>query len=412
MHSAAVLGLVLLALGASGLDNGLVRKPPMGWMSWTKYYCEIDCVKHPFGCINEDLYMAQADRMSKDGYRDVGYEYIHIDDCWMANQRAPDGQLVANATRFPSGIKALSKYMHDRGLKLGIYEDIGTKTCGGYPGSATHLKTDADTFASWDVDYLKLDGCWIEEDEMPEQYENMEGILNGTGRQIVYSCSWPAYLIDQPQKQDYKLIAQYCNLWRNFDDISMSWSSILSIINYYDHNQDRQIPYNGPGQWFDPDMIIGGNTEITYDQARVQMTIWSMWSAPLIMSNDLRTVDEESKKILQNREVIAIDQDPMGIMGRLVANTTDLGVYVKPVVPRDTAKNTTSYAVAILNRSSSKKHSVTLQLSHLGMSNAEGYACRDLWELSDLGTFRPRDSFNFDIKPTAVQFIKCSLPNL
>ncbi|TKR69709.1 hypothetical protein L596_021829 [Steinernema carpocapsae] len=410
MRSAVAL---LFGLSATvwALNNGLVRTPPMGWMSWTKFYCETDCVKHPFGCIDENLYMAQADCMEKDGYLAAGYEYVHIDDCWMARERDASGRLFANKTRFPHGIKALSKYMHNKGLKLGIYEDYGTKTCGGYPGSLGHLKIDADTFADWDVDFLKLDGCWVDTDKMPQGYADMGKALNASGRAIVYSCSWPAYLIDQPRKQDYKLISQHCNLWRNFDDISMSFKSILSIINYYDHNQDRQIPYNGPGHWFDPDMIIGGNTEITYNQAKVQMTIWSIWSAPLIMSNDLRTVDEVSKAILQNPEVIAIDQDPLGIMGRLVANTTDIGVYVKPVTPRDTAKNLTSFAVAIFNRSN-KKQSVSIQLSQLGLKNEDGYDVRDLWAHGDEGRLRPMDSFQVKLNPTAVYFVKCSLPDL
>uniref|UniRef100_A0A0M3IVD0 Alpha-galactosidase n=1 Tax=Ascaris lumbricoides TaxID=6252 RepID=A0A0M3IVD0_ASCLU len=144
--------------------------------------------------------------------------------------------------------------------------------------------------------------------------------LNLTGRPIVYSCSWPAYMIDHPEMVDYDVIGRYCNLWRNFDDIRRSWSSIKSIIDYYDHHQDKHIPAQGPGKWHDPDMIIVGNTEISVDQSKVQMSIWSIWSAPLIMSNDLRLIAPAYRNILLNRHVIAVDQDPLGIMGRLVAN--------------------------------------------------------------------------------------------
>ena len=145
--------------------------------------------------------------------------------------------------------------VHKLGLKFAIYEDYGTKTCGGYPGSLGYLDVDANTFASWGVDYLKLDGCYVDTDKMPEGYAQMERELNATGRPIVYSCSWPAYLIDQPQKVNYTQIAQHCNLWRNFDDISRSWKSIMSIIDYYNANQDKMAIAHGPGNWNDPDMV-------------------------------------------------------------------------------------------------------------------------------------------------------------
>jgi len=134
----------------------------MGWMSWTKYLCEIDCAHHPFSCINEQLYMDQAARLAEDGYLAAGYEYVHIDDCWAEKSRDSGGKLVADKQRFPSGIKALADYMHNRGLKLGVYADYGNYTCAGYPGTYGHLKEDADTFAEWGADYLKLDGCAID----------------------------------------------------------------------------------------------------------------------------------------------------------------------------------------------------------------------------------------------------------
>ncbi|VDK28957.1 unnamed protein product [Gongylonema pulchrum] len=311
-YFSVLLGPVIYTLAVSALENGLARTPPMGWMSWTKFYCEMDCVRHPFSCIHERLYMDMADRMVEDGYLEAGYQYVHVDDCWMERQRDQYGRLVADRQRFPHGMAALADYasshrsMHRRGLKFGIYEDYGTATCAGFPGSYQHTKVDADTFAAWQVDYLKLDGCNINVDLMPSGYAEMGRMLNLTGRPIV----------------DYHLIGQHCNLWRNFDDIKRSWASIKSIIDYYDHNQDKHIPAQGPGRWHDPDMIIVGNTEITVDQAKVQMSIWSIWSSPLIMSNDLRMIAPVFREILLNRLVIAIDQDPLGIMGRLVANVS------------------------------------------------------------------------------------------
>ncbi|CAI5450196.1 unnamed protein product [Caenorhabditis angaria] len=398
--------LLFLALGlATALDNGLARTPPMGWMSWTAFYCEIDCVKHPTGCINEQLYKDMTDRLAEDGYLEAGYHSVHIDDCWSEMERDSNGVLVANKTRFPSGMKALAKYMHDKGINFGIYEDYGTKTCGGYPGSYQHLKTDAETFAAWDVDYLKLDGCNINLDLMPIGYPEMGRELNKTGRPIIYSCSWPAYLVDQPQKVDYNLIGKWCNTWRNFDDINSSWKSIQSIINYYDHNQDKHIPTHGPGKWHDPDMLVIGNPGITVDMSLAQMTIWCIWAAPLIMSNDLRIIGKEFRDILLNKEAIRINQDRMGIMGRLVANTTDIGLYVKPL-SSESPEVSLSFAIAILNRNLSTPKSVQFHLKHLGLTNQFGYRVREIWSGKDYGRKMPHDEVEIRVNPTSAALFR------
>uniref|UniRef100_A0A915PND5 Alpha-galactosidase n=1 Tax=Setaria digitata TaxID=48799 RepID=A0A915PND5_9BILA len=399
--------LVIAIYFAEALENGLARTPPMGWMSWAKFYCEIDCIRHPFTCISEKLYMDMADHLVEDGYLQAGYQYVHIDDCWMERKRDPYGRLIPDRQRFPSGISALANYMHQRGLKLGIYEDYGTATCSGFPGSYQYTKIDAETFANWQIDYLKLDGCNINVDLMPSGYAEMGQMLNMTGRPIVYSCSWPAYLINQPEKVDYQLIGQHCNLWRNFDDIKRSWASIRTIIDYYDHHQDKHIPAQGPGRWHDPDMIIVGNTEITVDQAKVQMSIWSIWSSPLIMSNDLRLIAPVFRDILLNRRVIAIDQDPFGIMGRLVANSTDIGIYVKPVIPALPLEQRYSYAVAVFNR-----NNVRFMLWKIGLTNPDGYFIQDLWSGENKGLLKPNDLYTTNVNPTGIDFFKATLPDL
>jgi len=327
----------------------------------------------------------------------------------MEHSRDKDGTLIADKGRFPSGILALSRYMHERGVLLGIYEDYGTKTCGGYPGSYGYLEKDANTFAEWEVDYLKLDGCNVNVSEMPIGYPQMSQMLNKTGRPIMYSCSWPAYLIDQPDKVDYTFIGKFCNLWRNFDDVSPNWNSIQSIINYYDHNQDKLIPSAGPGRWHDPDMLVIGQTSVTPEQARTQMSIWSIWSAPLIMSNDLRLIAPVYRDILLNRLVIAIDQDPLGIMGRLVANTTNVGIYVKPVTPIDTAQDLYSYAVVLFNRNTKLSATASVQLSEIGLTNPTGYFVQDLWSGQKLGLMKPSDWYLTSIPPTGVSMIKATL---
>uniref|UniRef100_A0A7E4VWQ4 Alpha-galactosidase n=1 Tax=Panagrellus redivivus TaxID=6233 RepID=A0A7E4VWQ4_PANRE len=410
MYSAIALVFGSLISAVISLDNGLVRTPPMGWMSWTKYYCETDCVKYPDACINENLYAAQADRLAEDGYLDVGYEYVHIDDCWMSYNRTFDGQLAANSSRFSHGIPWLANYVHKRGLKFAIYEDYGTKTCGGYPGSLGFLKVDADTFASWGVDYLKLDGCNVNLDQMKYGYPEMERHLNATGRPIVYACSWPAYLIDQQDKVNYTEIGNSCNLWRNFDDISMSWRSIVSIIDWYVKFQDKLAAGQKPGAWNDPDMIIAGNNEISDDQARAQMTIWSIWSAPLIMSNDLRSITPSQKKILQNRDVIAIDQDPLGKFGKMIASTADIQLFVKQVTPLDQLTGEPSYAIAALNRATYPVN-VTIEPWRLGLQNPSGYSLKDLWTGQFKGDITSVDArIHFDIvPPTGVAFYKATI---
>jgi len=148
--------LLTMAGLSSALDNGLARTPPMGWLAWERFRCNTDCENDPHNCISERLFMQMADLVISDGYYDAGYRYINIDDCWLAHERDRRGKLQPDATRFPSGIKALGDYVHSKGLKFGIYEDYGNYTCAGYPGILGHLKEDADTFESWGVDYVKV----------------------------------------------------------------------------------------------------------------------------------------------------------------------------------------------------------------------------------------------------------------
>jgi hypothetical protein len=187
-----LINSVSLAQDPSG---GLARTPPMGWMSWQTFRCEVDCTKHPDSCINEDLYMTTADALHMGGYVDAGYVGVHIDDCWEGVQpeRDADGRLYPNPERFPSGIRALSRYLKSRGTSLGIYSDEGTKTCGGYPGSKGYEEIDAKTFEEWEVDYLKLDGCYNSGEGYHEGYAAFGQALRALSRPIVYSCSWPAY---------------------------------------------------------------------------------------------------------------------------------------------------------------------------------------------------------------------------
>lgn len=395
------------------LDNGAALKPPMGWLSWAKFLCQVDCVKHPLTCINEQLYVDMADKMVEEGYLEAGYEFVNIDDCWLEMNRDVSSQkLVADKKRFPHGIAWLAEYMHQKGLKLGIYEDFGTKTCAGYPGSLNYLQVDAQTFASWNVDMLKLDGCYASPSIMPAGYPKMGRYLNATGRKIVYSCSWPAYEVQSGTSPNYKAIAKACNLWRNYDDIAISWDSIESIIKWYEDHQDEMIPVHGPGQWNDPDMIIVGNPELSIDQSRAQMAVWSIWSAPLLMSNDLRFVSPAHKEILLNKKVIAVDQDPLGIMGRVIVRLPLISIYVKPMMPYNETTNSYSYAVVFLNKHKKDKAYITVQkLSELGLENPKGYQVQDLFTNQYHGVRLPNSTFSCIVNPTGVVMIKATRIN-
>lgn len=309
---------VLVTLGGcvQGLDNGLLLTPPMGWMAWERFRCNTDCVNDPKNCISERLIMEMADRLVEDGWVEFGYNYVNIDDCWMDTKRDAKGRLTPDPIRFPSGIKALAKYVHSRGLRLGIYSDMGPLTCGGFPGTPLDkVITDAQTFASWDVDMLKLDGCYSNSSIKALGYPLMSRALNATGRPIAYSCSWPAYEGGLPPKVNYTLLMEICNLWRNYGDISDSWDSVRGIMDWFSNNQRSLQPAGGPGHWNDPDMLIIGDFSLSYDQSKSQMAIWAIMAAPLFMSNDLRTISYKARSILQNRRLIHINQDPLGSQG-------------------------------------------------------------------------------------------------
>lgn len=318
-------------LGARALDNGLARTPTMGWLHWERFMCNLDCQEEPDACISEQLFMQMADLMVSDGWRDAGYEYLCIDDCWMAPERDSKGRLQADPKRFPSGIKHLANYVHSKGLKLGIYADVGKKTCAGFPGSFGSYDIDAQTFADWGIDLLKFDGCHCDSVvSLANGYKYMSLALNKTGRSIVYSCEWPLYL--RPlHKPNYTDIQYYCNHWRNFDDVYDSWESIKSILAWTVTHQKDIVEVAGPGGWNDPDMLVIGNFGLSWDQQVTQMALWAIMAAPLLMSNDLRQISSQAKALLQNEDVIAINQDPLGKQGYCFRKENEIEVWERPL---------------------------------------------------------------------------------
>ncbi|KAL8180953.1 UNVERIFIED_CONTAM: hypothetical protein K2H54_042946 [Gekko kuhli] len=352
---------------------------------------------------SEKLFMEMADLMVSEGWRDVGYQFLCIDDCWMAPTRDEQGRLQPDPKRFPSGIAKLAGYVHSKGLKLGIYADVGNKTCAGFPGSYGYYELDAETFASWGVDLLKFDGCNCNSvDLLADGYKTMSRALNKTGRSIVYSCEWPLYQKFK-QKVNYTEIRQYCNSWRSFTDVYDAWSSIQAILDWTALHQDNLTSAAGPGGWNDPDMLVIGNFGLSSDQQITQMALWAMMAAPLLMSNDLRHISAASKALLQNKEVIAINQDPLGKQGYRITKDNGFELWERPL-------SGGAYAIAVMNRQEiGGPQTYRVDLAFLGNGLACNPACsiqQILPTSRNLGLHNWVSSFKMLVNPTGTALLK------
>ncbi|EHB15839.1 Alpha-galactosidase A, partial [Heterocephalus glaber] len=398
------LALVLYGvLAARALNNGLAKTPTMGWLHWERFMCNLNCQEEPDSCISEQLFMQMAELMVSDGWKDVGYEYLCIDDCWMAPQRDSEDRLQADPQRFPGGIRHLANYVHSKGLKLGIYADVGNKTCAGFPGSFGHYDLDAQTFADWGVDLLKFDGCYCDSIKHLENgYKYMSLALNRTGRSIVYSCEWPFYLWPF-HKPNYTTIRQYCNHWRNFVDVSDSWESIKSILDWTSFHQEKIVDVAGPGGWNDPDMLVIGNFGLSWDQQVTQMALWAIMAAPLLMSNDLRQISPQAKDLLQNKDVIAINQDPLGKQGYRLRKEDNIEVWERPL-------SNLAWAVAVRNlQEIGGPHFYTITIVSLGRGVACNPSCfitQLLPVKRELGFYEWTSSFKTQINPTGTVLLR------
>lgn len=342
---------VLPALGSLPAD-GLARTPPMGWSSWNKFAEKID-----------DATIRQiADAMVSTGLRDAGYVYVNIDDGWQGT-RGPDGALRPNA-RFPD-MKALADYVHARGLKLGIYSSPGPRTCAGYEGSYGHVRQDAKTFAAWGVDYLKYDLCsgeyfYADADTVQRTYYEMGAALRATERAIVYSlCEYGRFHVGRWGR------SVGGHLWRTTGDITDDYAIMAKIG--FDMNGDKADA--GPGGWNDPDMLEVGNGGMSDDAYRTHMTLWAMSAAPLMMGHDVRATSESAKALLENRRVIAIDQDTAGVQGSAVRKQGASEIWAKPLKDG-------SVAIALFNRGDAPAD-IGLLPADAGFASVQ--AVRDVW---------------------------------
>ncbi|AXC11561.1 Alpha-galactosidase precursor [Acidisarcina polymorpha] len=337
-------------------SNGLAKTPPMGWNSWNKFA----------GKIDDATVRAIADAMVSSGMRDAGYIYVNIDDTWQGVRDA-QGVLQPNH-KFPD-MKALSDYVHSKGLKLGIYSSPGPRTCAGYPGSYGHEELDAKTWAGWGIDYVKYDWCSArtiyKESDLHAVYQKMGDALAASGRPMVFSLC--EYGWGQVEKWGPEVGG---NLWRTTGDIRDEWSSMIENV----EKQVPTAPYAGPGRWNDPDMLEVGNGHMTDDEYRTHMSLWALVASPLLAGNDIRDMSSETKAILLNKEVIAIDQDALGKQASPV-KSGDLETWIKPLADG-------SVAVGVVNLGSSSA-AATVKARDLGLTG-EVKTARDVWSHTDV----------------------------
>ncbi|GJJ71305.1 alpha-galactosidase [Entomortierella parvispora] len=401
----------------------LAPTPPMGYNNWARYECNLD----------EKLFTDTADWMVAHGLLAAGYDTITVDDCWMTMDRDPVTKaLVVNTTLFPQGMGWLGQYFHRRGFKFGIYEDAGEKTCGGYPGSLGHFDQDIAQFVAWEVDYIKLDGCYIYRNEsLPESetleptfrqlYEGFGEALRAQPRPIVYSESAPAYFAglsagtgDRVGRDWYKVmtwVGRFGQLWRHSTDIAVykkdgqsRWPSVMTNYRF----NIRLARFQKPGNWNDPDFIItGDDVGLTIEEQKSQFALWTIMASPLILSTNVKDLTFEQIAFLTNKEIIGINQDPVGIQGRIAWRTELSDVLVKPL------QDPTVRAAAVLN----KQHSVanvTVSFARLGYTfplSSQGcqYLVRELFSQSEetLTVYNPRnETITSLLRPHATALFK------
>ena len=364
-----LLALALLALPiAATAQTKLAATPAMGWNSWNHFAKRV---------TDKDVRGA-ADTIVASGMKDAGYVYVNIDDAWEADKRDAQGNIQANS-KFPD-MKALADYVHSKGLKIGIYSGPGPRTCGGYLGSYQHEEQDAKTYAGWGIDYLKYDLCSYHEimqkeapgdqakqyQMMRAAYEKMHKALQATGRPIYFSLC--QYGWDSVWKWGPSVGG---NSWRTTDDIQDNYMSMSNI----GFSQAGLAKYAAPGHWNDPDMLEVGNGKMNGNEYRTHMSLWAILAAPLLAGNDLSQMSAETKSILMNKDVIAIDQDPLGKQGDRVSAEGPFEVWSKPLKDG-------SVAVGLFNRGHDAEQ-MSLPLQKLGL--AAGSKIHNVWNPTDSG---------------------------
>lgn len=363
---------------ATGVEKEiLAATPPMGFNTWNKFQCD----------VSEDLVKEMADAIVSSGMKDVGYQFVVIDDCWQVS-RDENGRIVPDPKRFPNGMKALADYIHAKGLKFGLYTDVGPQTCQNRPGSYGFEKMDAQTYAEWNVDYVKVDWCHSDSINAPLHYARFRDAFKDTGREMMLSiCEWG-------RANPWEWGKDIGQLWRTTSDIADNWESMLWIAEA--NNQHPEAA--GPGHWNDPDMLQIGNGGMSIEEYKAHFSLWAIMAAPLMAGNDLRTMSDEIRDILTNSEVIAVNQDELGIQGQIVLDR-GYGIQVWKKELSDGA-----VAVALLNKQSTPTEAY-VKWSDIGLVPGPA-AVRDLWSHKDLGIHKGSgiydERFRIEVPPHGV----------
>ncbi len=381
MKKLLFIGSIIFAFNANAQKfEGLASTPPMGWNSWNTFQTN----------ISEKLVREIADNMVASGMKDAGYQYVVLDDGWMAKERNANGDLVPDPVKFPNGLKTVIDYVHSKGLKFGLYNCAGTQTCGGYPGSRGYEYQDARLYASLEVDYLKYDWCNTEGITAKEAYRTMSKALKIAGRPVVFSlCEWG-------DNQPWEWAKDIGHLWRISGDIYNCFDCVFDHgtwkswgVTYILDMRKNIRQYAGPGHWNDPDMMEVGHGMSTSED-RAHFSMWCMLAAPLIAGNDLRGMTKETVAILTDKEAIAIDQDSLGIQGYLYQQKDSVDTWIKPLANNEVA-------ICFLNRSKKPmvisydfaQNPVTDTVSKLNINfTTTPHAIRDVWMKKEGGDTR------------------------
>jgi alpha-galactosidase len=379
------------------LGKDLALTPTMGWNSYNTFCCE----------PTEELLKQAADAMVESGLKDAGYNYVNIDDGWMAKERDSEGNLIPHPEKFPNGLKVVVDYIHSKGLKAGIYLGCGVKTYGDYPGSLGYEERDAQLIADCDFDLLKYDYRILPEDPKDRgsvrgDYETMMDALIKAGRPMLFS------ICEHGKSDPWTWGAEVGHIWRTSPDIKDGYDGKITwgwgFQKIIEHCQQFH-EYAGPGGWNDPDMLIVGlNGKLdwqgpgcTETEYRTHFALWCLSASPLLIGCDVRDMDDVTKEILMNKELIAINQDALGVQGYVAKRyENNVEIWVKPLVNDE-------IAVGLYNRSDSPLD-ITLTLSELGIKGE--VKARDLWSHEDLGPFNNEITRHVDTHGLAILRLK------
>lgn len=380
MEFTVKFGMAVLVLsafpGGLCLNNGLGMTPQMGWNSWNHFHCK----------INQSVVEKTADAFISLGLDKLGYKYINVDDCW-AKSRDESGVIQPDPKAFPD-FQGMIDYVHSKGLFFGLYSDAGIDTCAGRPGSLGYEDVDARTYANWKVDYLKYDNCNNNKTKPETRYPVMRDALNKTGQPIFFSmCEWG-------QDDPATWAPTVGNSWRTTGDIRDGWDSMIRIADENNVWADQA----GPGGWNDPDMLEVGNGNMTGTEYQTHMTLWSLMKAPLLIGCDLSKMSSDTLRILTNPEVIAVNQDKMGVQGEKLGSLSSVEVWGGPL-------DGGSFVMVLLNKGLVET-TITGLWADIGLDSSRSAMVRDLWKRQDLGVMT--NGVSDDVPSHGVMMYKIS----